>query len=1072
MGLVQRVNMMSTTPSKVALLDDTQQYEQLITNIDSIVWEMDVRTYQFTFVSQQAEPLLGYPLSQWLTPGFWVDHLDPDDRDCVLENCLRVTRDQRSLDLEYRMTAADGRTVWLRNSVTAIMQADEVTQLRGVMVDMTDHKRPEQTLRASEARFRVLIDNSWEAITLVTAQGTILYASPANQRLWGYSPDEFIGATGFELVHPDDLGQVVTQFGALAQQPGAIAKAQYRIRHKDGSWRWTEAFAHNLLDEPSVQAIVVNAHDITERKHAEEQHRAHLWFLESMDQVNRIIQGTNDLNQLMTDVLDVTLAIFGCDRAWLVYPCDPQASSWSVPMERTRPDFPGAFILRLDIPMDEDIATVLQTLRAASGPVCFGPGANHPLPQETAKRFSIQSQIAMTIYPKIDKPYVFGLHQCTFPRFWTPQEVRLFQEIGRRLADALSSLVMLRNLRESESRFRIFVDHATDAFFLHDGQGTIVDVNRQACEMLGYTAEELIGMTPADFDVDAVAKFQERFGARLAAGEVVAFETHHRRKEGSVFPVEIRIRPFQEGNRNFGVALVRDITERKQAEEALRDSHNLLHAIVEGTSDGIFLKDLQGRYLMINSAGARLFGKEVEEVLGKDDWALFHPDTARIIIEGDHQIMMSGESQVFEEAVSMADVTRTYLTTKGVYRDAHGQVIGLIGISRDVTELKRLEGQFRQAQKMEAVGRLAGGIAHDFNNLLTAITGYADLAIDTLEPHTPARADIEELRKAADRATALTRQLLAFARKQVIDPQLVNLNSLVLEMDKLIRRVIGEDIELHTHLAAELGQVKADPGQIEQVIINVAVNARDAMPEGGKLTIETTNIVLDQEYARAHVSVIPGDYILLTISDTGIGMDSAVQQHLFEPFFTTKAPGKGTGLGLATSYGIVEQHGGYIWIQSEVGNGTRVKIYLPRIDAAAVWTHPPTDGQDWPRGTETILVVEDEASVRKLVTRLLRGQGYTVLETTNGVEALQLAADQPPGAIQLLLTDMVMPQMSGNVLSDQLTTQLPGLKVLFMSGYTDNALVHDGQLDVGVELLPKPFTPAALVRKVRQILDS
>jgi two-component system, cell cycle sensor histidine kinase and response regulator CckA len=939
--------MTSATPNKVALPDDPQQCEQSMANIDSIIWEMDAPTFQFTFVSQQAEPLLGYALSQWLTPRFWVDHLHPDDREWVVETYLRGTRDKRSLHLEYRMTAADGRTVWLRNSVTTVVEPGEVTQLRGVIVDITDYKRTEQILRASEARFRALIDNGWEAISLVDAQGTILYASPANQRLWGYRPDEYIGATGFELVHPDDLALVVAEFGALAHQPGAIVKAQYRIRHKEGSWRWAEAIAHNLLNEPSVQAIVVNIHEITERKQAEEQHQAHLRFLESMDQVNRAIQGTNDLNQLTRDVLDAVLAIFGCDRAWLVYPCDPEAPSWSVPMERTRPEFPGAFIVGQVIPMDTDIATVLQTLSTASGPVCFGPGEKHPLPQETAKRFSIQSQIAMTIYPKIDKPYVFGLHQCTFPRSWTPQDLRLFQEIGRRLADALTSLVMLGNLRESEARFRIFVDHATDAFFLHDDQGTIVDVNRQACEMLGYSAEELIGMTPADFDVDAVVTFQERFGAQLAAGEVVAFETHHRRKDGSVFPVEIRIRPFQLAHRKLGLGLVRDITE-----------------------------------------------------------------------------------------------------------------------------IKRLEEQFRQAQKMEAVGRLAGGIAHDFNNLLTAITGYADLAIDTLMPHTPARADIEELRKAADRASALTRQLLAFARKQVIDPQIVNLNTLVLEMDKLIRRVIGENIELLTHLAANLGQVKADPGQIEQVIINVAVNARDAMPEGGKLSIETTNIVLNQEFARAHVRVIPGAYILLTVSDTGVGMDSGVQQHLFEPFFTTKAPGKGTGLGLATCYGIVEQHGGYIWVESEVGHGTRVKICLPRVDEVVTPIDPTTEGQDWPRGTETILLVEDEASVRKLVTRLLREQGYRVLETTNGVEALQLAATQSPGAIQLLVTDIVMPQMSGNVLSGQLTVQLPGLKVLFISGYTDNALVHDGQLDVGVELLPKPFTPATLIRKVRQILDS
>jgi PAS domain S-box-containing protein len=1062
---------MSTKPSTPTLPDEAQQYEQVVGSIDGVVWEMDARTFQFRFVSQRAERLLGYPLNQWLTPGFWMEHLHPNDRDWVLETYLRACRERRSHQLEYRVIAADGHVVWVRDSISVVVEADEVTRLRGVLLDITDDTRTEQTLRTSEARFRALIDNSWDAITLVSAQGTILYASPANERLWGYRPDEYIGVTGFELVHANDIAQVLAQFTALAQNPGGFVNTQYRIRHKDGSWRWAEAIAYNLLDEPSVQAIVVNARDITEQKQAEEEHRAHLWFLKSMDQVNRAIQGTNDLDQLMRDVLDAALAIFGCDRAWLVYPCDPKAISWNVPMERTRPEYPGAFVLGQDIPMEGEIIDVLQTLRAASGPVRFGPGADHPLPAETAKRFSIQSQIAMALYPKIDKPYVFGLHHCASSQAWTPQEERLFQEVGRRLSDALTSQLMLRNLRESEARFRTFVDHATDGFFLHDERGTILDANRQASKMLGYPLEELIGMTPADFDVDAAASFQEQFGARLAAGEVITFETHHRRKDASVFPVEVRIRPFREARRKLGVALVRDITERKRAEEALRNSHNLLHAIVEGTSDAIYLKNLEGRYLMINSAGARVLGKTAEDVIGKDDRALFAPDTARVIIERDRRVMMSGASQVFEEPATAAGVTRTYLTTKGAYRDAHGQVIGLIGISRDITELKRLEEQFRQAQKVEAVGRLAGGIAHDFNNLLTAITGYADLVLDELDPHTPIRGDIEELRKAADRATVLTRQLLAFARKQVIDPQVVNLNSLVLEMDKLIRRVIGEDIELCIRLARDVGQVKVDPGQIEQVIVNLAVNARDAMPQGGTLTIETANVVLDQEYARTHVTVIPGEYALLGISDTGIGMDNAVQQHLFEPFFTTKAPGKGTGLGLATCYGIVKQHGGYIWAYSEVGHGTSIKIYLPRTDDAVTRTYQSTDVPVWPKGAEIILLVEDEASVRELVTRILRAQGYTVLEATNGVEALELAAAHSPGEIQLLLTDVVMPQMGGNALRDQLRAHLPGLKVLFISGYTDNALVHHGQLDVGVELLAKPFTPAALVGKVRQILD-
>jgi nitrogen-specific signal transduction histidine kinase len=394
-------------------------------------------------------------------------------------------------------------------------------------------------------------------------------------------------------------------------------------------------------------------------------------------------------------------------------------------------------------------------------------------------------------------------------------------------------------------------------------------------------------------------------------------------------------------------------------------------------------------------------------------------------------------------------------------------------VGRDISERRRLEAQLLHAQKMESVGQLAGGVAHDFNNLLTAISGYADLARATLQPVDAAQGDLEEIQKAVQRASGLTRQLLAFARKQVIAPRILNLNDLIIDVGKLLRRLIGEDIHLVTHTALNLGAVTADPHQIEQLLVNLAVNARDAMPDGGALTIETANTTLNALDVSAQVGMVAGPYVQLVVSDTGVGMDAEVKQHLFEPFFTTKGVGKGTGLGLATCYGIVRQHGGHIAITSEAGRGASVRIVLPRVDDLPA-ERAATDtaiAQPVAQGAETILLVEDEATLRTLAARVLRACGYIVLETIDGVDALQ-TAQAYAAPIDLLLTDVVMPHMGGPALVAQLAVARPSLKVLFISGYTDNMFVDRGQLDPGINLLQKPFTSAALARKVREILDA
>ncbi|MFH1335715.1 MAG: ATP-binding protein, partial [Candidatus Zixiibacteriota bacterium] len=419
----------------------------------------------------------------------------------------------------------------------------------------------------------------------------------------------------------------------------------------------------------------------------------------------------------------------------------------------------------------------------------------------------------------------------------------------------------------------------------------------------------------------------------------------------------------------------------------------------------------------------------------------------------------------------------TVLSEDRLLRDKDGKITGIRTTIQDITERKRaeeetvsLQDQLRQSQKVEAIGQLAGGIAHDFNNLLTIIKGYGQLSLLELPGDDPSRENIEQIQKAADRASALTRQLLTFSRRQVMEMKVLDLNDLIRNLEKMLHRVIGEDIELVTFLAEDLGRVKADPGQIEQVIMNVSVNARDAMPSGGKLTIETVNVEIDEAYAHNHVAVKPGRYVMFSASDTGVGMTPEVRDRVFEPFFTTKERSKGTGLGLSTVYGIVKQSEGNIWVYSEPGQGTTLKIYLPLVEEALEEETEEVEKEKSLEGDETILVVEDDEAVRKLTVEILRKQGYRVLEATRGDDALAVF-DKLKGSVDLVITDVVMPGMSGRKLAELLVPLHPEMKVLYMSGYTDNAIAHHGVLEKGVNFILKPFTIGGLAKKVREVLD-
>ncbi|HWP34099.1 MAG TPA: PAS domain-containing protein, partial [Thermodesulfobacteriota bacterium] len=517
-----------------------------------------------------------------------------------------------------------------------------------------------------------------------------------------------------------------------------------------------------------------------------------------------------------------------------------------------------------------------------------------------------------------------------------------------------------------------------------------------------------------------------------------------------------------------------DITEQRRAEAALREREEHLRLVVRATDDAVWVWDLRTDEVTWNEALERLFGYPPAEVLPRVEWwyERIHPDDRERVLSGIHDLLeQGGDSWAAEHRFRRADGGYATVIDRGyVVRDQDGRPLRMIGAMVDITRRVQLEEQLRQSQKMEAIGRLAGGIAHDFNNILTAITGYSELLLGRLEEGDPLRRHALEIHRAAERAASLTRQLLAFSRRQVLRPTVVDLNAVVSNMDGMLRRLIGEDIELRTLPAADLGWVRADTGQLEQAILNLAVNARDAMPQGGKLTIETANVELDEAYAQRHAPVVPGRYVLLAVSDTGCGMDPETRARIFEPFFTTKERGKGTGLGLATVYGIVKQSGGYIWVYSEPGHGSTFKIYLPRVEAAPAPLPPPPARPPAP-GRETVLLVEDEDAVRTLARQVLEQHGYRVLEAAGAADALALV-EWHRGSIDLLLTDVVMPGMSGRELAERFAAARGAVKVLYMSGYTDSAIVHHGILDPGTAFLQKPFSPAALAGKVRDVLDA
>jgi PAS domain S-box-containing protein len=852
-------------------------------------------------------------------------------------------------------------------------------------------------------------------------------------------------------------------FGVLciyAGEPGAFTPDERRLLEE-------------LATDLALGINVLRAR--AELQRAERQRAAHLHFLESMDRVNRAITGAAELQQMASDVLDVVLQVLGCDRAFLLHPCDPEAATVRVRVERCGPASPAAGE-GTELPVDAELAGTFRAVLASDAPVKLGPGTAHALPAVLVERHGVQAAMAMALRPRVGTPWQLGIHQCTRTRTWTVDEEWLLQEIGRRLADAISTALVVHDLRESEARLEKAERMVHAGYWDCDLVGGRIEHSEEACRVYGLPAGQRSWDLGAWIDrwqslLDPADR-ERASGAIMAAIELGGprYDVEYRIRRGG----EVRwIHSQGEVTRDeHGRALrllgtMQDVTDRRRAEEALRRSEEQYRRIVETAHEGIWVVDAEGRTTFANRQLARMLRCGVEELRGapladfldEEDLGIVGPELAGGRGGGSAQHELRFLRKDGSELWARVELTPFF---------DEGRYTGALAMVTDVSERRAIEAQLRQSQKLEAVGRLAGGVAHDFNNLLTAILSDARVLADGLDPDDPLHTEAAEIEAAARKAALLTRQLLAFGRKQPSEPRVVEVGEVVAAMDRMLRRLIGEDVELTTITAPGLGRIRVDPVQLEQVLLNLAVNARDAMPRGGHLAIEAANTAGPGAGRGAPADA--GRWVMLAVRDTGLGMSAEVQAHLFEPFFTTKEPGKGTGLGLAMVYGIVTQAGGEVRVRTEAGQGTSFEIFFPRVDAPAEAAGAPAP-RELPRGTETVLVVEDEPLVRALAVRVLRAAGYAVLDAGDAEQALKLLDGGRHTRIDLLVTDVVMPRCSGPDLADRLRRRLPELPVLFASGYMDRMQDVQSQLGWRTGFIPKPFTPDELARKVRELLE-
>ncbi len=850
---------------------------------------------------------------------------------------------------------------------------------------------------------------------------------------------------------------------------------------KAGAWDYVIK-EHVKRLGPAVQSALEQRNLRLERQEARKKVERLNKVLMAIRNVNQFIVREKDRERLIQGACDKLVESRGYFSAWILL-CRDSGEIAAAAETGLDAKFQALFdsVREYGLPECGRQAEAQEGVLVIADPASACPGC--PL------RHYFSDRAGMSV-PLRYKESVYGVLTVSIPKALADSEEEhlLLQEVADDLGFALYDLEQQEKneqaeaaLREGERKYRLVVENANEGIFIMQ-DGLYKYVNEYGLRLFACSREELVGskvlehVHPEDRDW-----LEKRIESRLA-GDSVQDSVEHRIIDatGKIKWVETRGALTQWEDRPANIGFAVDMSERKKAEAALQKSATRYRELFNSIRDAILVEDTERNIVDCNKAFCEVFGYSLEEIKGQKTHAMY-ADPEEFQCMG-QELRKQKDEQGFVYTIHYQKKSgETFPGETNVFylRDTGDKISGFIGVIRDVSlreqqaaEQKRLEEQLRQSQKLESVGRLAGGVAHDFNNLLTTIIGNSEMALMELAKDDPHYEIFEEIKGVGERAARLTRQLLAFSRKQILQPEILDLNVVLNDMHKMLKRLIGEHIELETVFYHEIGPVKADPGQMEQVIMNLVVNARDAMPEGGMLTLETAEVELDETYVRRHgVHIQPGNYVMFAVSDTGTGMPPEIQDRVFEPFFTTKEKGVGTGLGLSTVYGIVKQSSGLIWCYSEPEQGTTFKIYLPRRDDLQSVHELVVEEPEDLRGLETVLVVEDEPFVRRTACKVLRRYGYNVLETQDGEEAGRMFAEHP-GTVHLLLTDVVMPGMNGKELAEILTEQDSGLKVLFMSGYTDNAVIRNGVLDESMCFLQKPFSPERLARKVREMLGS
>ena len=885
-----------------------------------------------------------------------------------------------------------------------------------------------------DSLFGPLIQNSYDVIAVLAESGRVRYVTPSVERVLGYRPDELINRPALALTDPEVVDEAAAHLEMVHREPGAVRTFEIETKRKDGSKLWVEVALTNLLDDPVVRGIVANFHDISERKHAEAELR------NSEERFRSLILNSSDIFAVINESGEVMYVSPSVERV-LGYSQAEFAAGVA-----------ATYLLEEDVPAAQE---------AWWGAVSE-PGGSRVFEIRGRDKLGSIHWFEVTLTNLLDDPNVRGV-------------VANQRDITERKKAEARLLV-------TEEKYRSLVEDVPAVVYLAEfgPEGRWLYISPHIQLLTGISAEQWMS-APSPWSDHLHPEDRERVLAEESKeldgsdGDSMVFEYRFVRSDGRIVWIrdEARRVATENGTGPLMRGVMIDVTERKAAAEALRENEERFRSIFEAAPVGIGLVDLAGHTVQTNRVVQEMLGYNDEEFASVTFDSFTHPeDVARNRELFDE--MARGERDFFQMEKRFIHKSGSIVwanLTVSLIRDSEGRPAYALGMVENITRRKTLEDQLRQAQKMEAIGRLAGGVAHDFNNLLAVIINCASFMAESIPPDHEFAEDLKDIREAGERGANLVRQLLAFSRKEIVNPQVVDLNDLVRGMQSLLSRTLGEDVELAVDVSEGPCLTKVDPGQVEQVIVNLAVNARDAMPNGGIITMRTENIVVGDDFARLYPGMVPESYVRLTMTDNGIGMSEEVLKHIFEPFFTTKARGQGTGLGLATAYGAVKQAGGYISAYSQEEQGSIFSVYLPRTAEAGTAIQPKSRDGRPQKGSETVLLIEDDDSLRRLVRRMLERNGFAVLEASTHEAAQQLFLENVD-RIAAIVTDVVMPGGSGKELVEKLRAIDDRAPVLYMSGYPEDVIAHHGVLDEGVPFIGKPFTEEALVDRLRELLDA